>query len=271
MRFELDKATMILKSMSLESIVERMRSKHPDTFIIHTPENVEQIVIRLYFRATQFGKKAQSEEVIKPILRDQILKTIIRGVRGILTTEVIETKRHRTNSDGSLELRSVYAIKTTGTNIYGVLMNKKIDPLRVVSSSIGDTAKIFGIAAARKTIAREIRRFMGAKAPNVRHLLLYADEMTRTGRVTSLEKGGVNIRERNNVLLRMAMSAPTQVIQDAAINNMKGRVFGVAPHLILGHSPRLGTTWNEFVVDGEFVRKRMKTIDDVMADVMADF
>jgi hypothetical protein len=255
---------MILKSMSLETIVERLRAKHPTTFVVHTPENVSQIVVRVYFRAAKFRRGAQDETRLQEIVLKELLPTTIRGVPRILTTKVVEVKRHRARPDGGLELATVYAIRTVGTNIYGVLTNRRIDPLRIVSSSIGDTEKIFGVAAARQTIVREIRRFMGGKSPNIRHLLLYADEMTRTGRVTSLEKGGVNIRERDNVFLRMAMSAPTQVLQDAAPSGAVGRVYGIAPYLMLGRAPPIGTIWNEFSMDEEYVRANKKSVDTVL-------
>ena len=263
-RFELDKAAMILKSMSLETVVERLRAKHPTTFVVHTPENVPQIVVRVYFRAAKFRRGAQDEGKLREIIVKELLPTTIRGVPRILAAKVVEVKRHRAGPGGRLELTSVYAIRTVGTNIYGVLTNRRIDPLRIVSSSIGDTEKIFGVAAARQTIVREIRRFMGSKSPNVRHLLLYADEMTRTGRVTSLEKGGVNLRERDNVFLRMAMSAPTQVLQDAAPSGAVGRVYGVAPYLMLGRAPPIGTIWNEFSMDEEYVRANKKSVDTVL-------
>ena len=46
-RFELDKGTMILKGMSLEAIVERLRAKHPNTFVAHPPAHVPRVVIRV--------------------------------------------------------------------------------------------------------------------------------------------------------------------------------------------------------------------------------
>ena len=266
-RLQIDKATMVLKSMSLEMIVERLRAKHPAAYIIHTPENVPQIVIRVYFRAAQFRRGAHDEGKVLEIVSKEFLPTTIRGVPGIITAEVTEIKRHHHSDDGSLVLESVYAVKTVGTNIYGVLTNRRIDPLRIVSSSIGDTEKIFGVAAARQTIVREIRRFMSDKAPNVRHLLLYADEMTRTGRVTSLEKSGVNLRERDNVFLRMAMSSPTQVLQDAATSNATNRIYGIAPYLMLGRAPPLGTTWNDFSMDEDYVRANKKNVDTVLDDL----
>ena len=266
-RLELDKAAMILKSMSLELIVESLRAMHPATYVVHTPENVPRVVLRVYFRAAQFRRGGQDEAKVRDLVTKDLLPTTIRGVAGILTTDVVEIKRHRPAEGGGLALKTVYAIKTVGANIYGVLLNRRIDPLRIVSSSIGDTEKIFGIAAARQTIVREVRRFMGSNAPNIRHLLLYADEMTRTGRVTSLEKGGVNLRERENVFLRMAMSAPTQILQDAAASEASGRIYGFAPYIMLGRAPPLGTIWNEFSMDEDYVRANRKSVDSVLDDL----
>jgi len=159
------------------------------------------------------------------------------------------------------------AFRTDGTNIYGVLAVRRVDPLRIVSSSIGDTAKVFGLAAARAAIVREIRNFMSSNAPNARHLGLIADEMTMTGRITSIERGGIDVRERDNVLLRMSMAAPTQVLQKAAVAGTAGRVYGAAPALALGRPPTLGTTWNEFSMDEDFVRENVQSVDSVFDDL----
>lgn len=268
-RLELNKASMILKSMSLDLIVERLRAQHPMTYIVHTPENAPRVVVRIYFRALQFRQRRaqQDEERLAALIADELLPTTIRGVPRIMSTSVVELKRHRLTAAGGVELVNVYAIKTQGTNIYGVLLNRRIDPRRIVSSSIGDTEKIFGVVAARNAIVREIRQLMGNSAPNIHHLLLYADEMTRTGRVTSLEKGGISVRERNNVFLRMATSAPTQVLQDAAASNTSGRVYGVSPYLMLGRAPHLGTLWNDFSMDEDYVRANRKNVDSVLDDL----
>jgi DNA-directed RNA polymerase beta' subunit len=270
-RFELDKASMILKSMSLELIAERLRAQFPAAYFVHTPENAPRVVLRAFFRAGQFRRGAQSAEKMAELVAAELLPAPIRGVPGILSTEVVEIKRHRLVPDGpdrgALAPQTVYAIRTVGTNVYGVLLNRRIDPLRVVSSSIGDTEAVFGLAAARLTIVREIRRFMGRKAPNVRHLLLYADAMTCTGRVSSLEKSGVKERERDNILLRMAMASPTQVLQDAAVRGAEGPVEGAAAFLMLGRPPRLGTLWNSFAVDEEFVRENKRSVDAVLDDL----
>jgi DNA-directed RNA polymerase II subunit RPB1 len=266
-RFALDRSSMILKSMPLGLIVERLRAKHPASYVVHTPENVPQVVVRLYFRAGRFRRTADDKEKVRDIVVRELLATTLRGVPGIRTASVVEIRRHASGPDGALSLRKVFAIQTVGTNFYGVLLHRRIDPLRAVSSSIGDTEKCLGISAARATIVREIRRFMGGKAPNVRHLLLYADVMTRTGRITALEKSGIAARERDNVFLRMAMSAPTQVLQEAAVAGTSSRIYGVDPFLMLGRPPPLGTTWNRFSMDEGFVRANRKTVDSVLDEL----
>ena len=268
-RFELDKGTMVLKGMGLEALVERLRAKNPQAFVVHTPENAPAIVLRIYFRSALFRRTPLTAEKIEELIQGPLFGTVLRGVPNILRAEAVEVKRHRAAPDGSLPLRSVWAIRTTGTNIFGVALHPLIDPLRIVSSSIGDTTKSFGIAAGRAAIVREIRRAVGAKAPNARHLLLYADEMARNGKVTSLEKGGIVARERENVLLRMAMSFPVQHLTAAALENIQSRVHGIAAPMLLGQTPQLGTTYNSFGFDEEFVQANATTVNSYLEGLEA--
>jgi hypothetical protein len=108
---------------------------------------------------------------------------------------------------------------------------------------------------------------MEDNTPNLRHLYLYADEMTRTGRVTSVERGGLGSREHNNVLLRMAYGAPIQVVTDATLANARCRVYGIAAPQLLGSIPQIGTLYNGLVVDEEFVRANTKSVDSILDDL----
>lgn len=266
-RLRLDEAAMVLKGVGLGLLVERVRAEHPGVYVVHSAENAPAAVVRVYFRAAQFRRGPQDEGRVREAALKELLPTVLRGVPGVIAARVVEVSRHSAGADGALASARVFAIRTTGTNIYGVLAVRRVDPLRIVSSSIGDTAKVFGLAAARAAIVREVRRFMGSKAPNARHLGVFADEMTMTGRVTSLERGGIDVRERDNVLLRMSMAAPTQVLQKAAVAGTAGRVYGAAPALALGRPPTLGTTWNEFSMDEDFVRENVQSVDSVFDDL----
>ena len=265
-RLVFDKSTMVLKSIAFETIVERLRVKHPNLYIVHTPESVPLILMRVYVRSTQFKRGAEDTEKANDLL-ETIMDTPVRGIKGIMTTAVEKVSRTIINPDGGQGREDEYAISTVGTNLYGVMLNRHLLHPEIISNSVGDTLRMFGIEAARNKIISETRAFMEDNTPNLRHLMLYADEMTRGGRVTSVEKSGIGAREPNNILLRMAASAPIQVLTEAALNCTRGRVYGVAAPLMLGTIPKIGTFFNDVVVDEKFVTKNTASVDSILDTV----
>jgi hypothetical protein len=88
--------------------------------------------------------------------------------------------------------------------------------------------------------------------------------MTRTGRVTSVERSGLGAREHNNVLLRMAYGAPIQVATDAALAGARSKVYGIAAPQLLGSIPQVGTLFNSLVVDEAFIRENAQSVDSAL-------
>lgn len=259
-RFIINKSTMILKNISLEFVVERLQALFPLAFIVYPSETSTTMIIRVWLHSGQFRRKTNQKSV--ELIINTILDTTIRGVPNIVNAEVCTLKRYKVTKGGGLVLSDVYAISTIGSNLYGVMMNQYIDSGRVVSSSIGDTEKVYGIMAAKFTINREIHRVLGAQAPNDRHIQVYSEVMTMLGYVTSLERSGIDQRERNNVLLRMGMSAPAQVLQDAVVHNLSiPRIYGHVPPLLMGSAPIMGTIYNKFEVDEELIQATLSNIE----------
>ncbi len=292
-RVVLDKAALVLKAVDLELIVRRLRARHPGTYVVHTPEAVHEVTIRIWHRAAQFKRDADPEDRAR-VLLDDILDTPIRGINGVMraSAEKIYRRRVAVSGDlvdettkifvsgapqpgqktrpaavGELVKEERYAISTVGTNLYQALLHGSVDSRCAISSSIGDTLKLYGIEAARAKIVSETRAFMEDNTPNLRHLYLYADEMTRTGRVTSVERSGLGAREHNNVLLRMAYGAPIQVVTDATLAGAKCRVYGIAAPQLLGSVPQVGSIYNSLTVDEEFVRKNVKSVDSILDEL----
>nr|UPT51773.1 NP1450L [African swine fever virus] len=271
-RLELNKTTMILKSISLESIINSLRAKHPNTYIMHSVENTASgipIIIRIYLRESAFRRSTNTrmatDEKIAVNVVDKLLNSTIRGIPGIKNANVVKLMRHRVDAQGKLvRLDNIYAIKTNGTNIFGAMLDDNIDPYTIVSSSIGDTMELYGIEAARQKIISEIRTVMGDKGPNHRHLLMYADLMTRTGQVTSLEKAGLNAREPSNVLLRMALSSPVQVLTDAAVDSAVNPIYGIAAPTLMGSVPRIGTMYSDIIMDEKYITENYKSVDSLI-------
>jgi hypothetical protein len=263
-RLVLDRSNMVLKGVSLETLAERMRAERPHTYIVYTPESAAVIAMRVYLRAGAFQRKnlrGSIEDQVKSLYED-ILVTPIRGILGIQMALVETIKRHRVGDDNKLELDTLYAIRTVGTNIAGAMLNSAIDARRIISSSVGDTNKMFGLTAARNKIISETSSFVEATSRS--HITLYADEMTRVGKVTPLERGGLAVREKNNILQRMALGDPIRTISEAVCNSTVGPVYGIAAPRVLGSTPEIGTRWNKLVVDESFVQKNMVSIDRVL-------
>ena len=265
-RFTLDKSALVLKAVELELIVRRLRARHPGLYVVHTPEAVPEVVVRVWHRASQFKRGGDDEARARDLL-EEALDTPVRGIRGILRAAAERVTRMRVAADGALVKEDRLAIATTGTNLYHALLHSAVDTQAAISTSVGDSVKLFGIEAGRAKIVSETRSFMEDNTPNLRHLYLYADEMTRTGRVTSVERGGLGAREHNNVLLRMSYGAPIQVVTDATLANARSRVYGIAAPQLLGSIPQIGTLYNGLVVDEEFVRANTKSVDSVLDDL----
>lgn len=262
-RFELSKIAMVLKRVSLDAIIEQLRF-HPHIFIVSSKETHDRVVIRVYVQASFFDKKTTSEEAKVMALMDALMDTRIRGIRGITHVEVKSIIRHRETEDGGLTRDSKeFAVETTGANISDVLLIDEIDKNTMISTSIRDTYRVYGIEAARQKLINEIIRFMEDNVPNERHIKIYADEMTLTGAITSIERKGMTIRDGNNVLLRAAYSAPSQVFSNAALENIKGPVHGLSASRLLGGTPRIGTLYSQVSVDDEFVRENALNLNKV--------
>lgn len=261
-RMVLNKTTLILKNMSLELIITKLREAFPDIYIVYTPENAKLIVLRIYIKNTMF--KGHIETANIKLLGMAILESIIRGVNNIINTNVIKMLRNRISGDGSIVKNdNIYVISTNGTNLRGIFTNKFVDVYNVQTDAIREVEKSLGIEAARQKIISELRNIIDICYMS--HYLMYADEMTYTGKVTSVERSGLSTREAGNILLRIGFSSPIQTLEEAALNSSEDTITGVTAPLLVGSTPRIGTLYNKFIMNSDFIRKNVKRPDDWLA------
>jgi DNA-directed RNA polymerase beta' subunit len=266
-RIVINKTTLILKNMTVDLIVSRLREIYPDIYIVYTGENTPEVVMRVYVRAGLrdargvgvFKANVETDHMVG--VAHMLIDTIIRGVNGVTNTNVVKQARTRVGADGGLESQDVYLIETVGTNLSDVLANQNVDPRYVSTDAILETYRMYGIEAARSKIVNELRKLSEC---NHRHYLVYADEMTSTGRVTSIERSGLSTREASNYLLRMGFGAPIPTLEEAGVCAAKDEVTGVTAPLLVGSVPRVGTLYNSVQVDGDIVRSNVKKPDDIL-------
>jgi DNA-directed RNA polymerase beta' subunit len=254
---------MILRNMSIETMVSKLKSEHKTIHIIYTPENAGEVVLRIYLKNTAF-KGTINEKTIEEMI-EGILDTLVRGIVNIINTRVVPLIRSRINQDGSItKNEGLWAISTTGTNIAGVLSDPRIDNATINTDAIQEIASVLGIEAARSKIMSSMRDIINV---DMRHYMMYADTMTSSGKVTSIQSGGMKSRDIGNVLLKAGYSAPLTVFEDAALNCTEDTISGITAPLLLGTMPKLGSTYNSLYINSEFVKKNVKSVDDYMDDL----
>lgn len=253
-RYELDKTNMILKGMSVSKIIQSLREAFPECYFMYKSDIATVSYIRQYF--TQSKKKA----IDSVNIRDKIAATcahVIRGVKGIKAATV---SHHQFTDPVTFKNLEGFAIRTTGSNISGVITNKSLDPRQVHSSSIIETEHFFGVCAARNKIVVELDVIASGGDP--RHKYLYADEMTRIGRVVSIERPGLAAREPTDILGRAALASPAKAFTDAAINRISQEIVGVSDRLLVGDVPHVGTMYNKILVDVAYIRENVTKVSD---------
>ena len=265
-RFAIDKTTLIFKNIALEAVITKLRELYPELYIMYTPENAPQIIVRVYMKNALFKALVGLSEVKK--IKELLVNCVVRGVNGISNANVTPMIRSRVNDAGGIErIENLWGITTTGTNMSGVFSLGMIDRLKTQTDAIQEVASMLGIEAARQKIVCEMRNIV--EKCNLRHYYIYADEMTYTGKVTSIKSSGLKSREASNVLLRAGFTSPIGVLEEAAANTMKDHVTGITAPLLMGSVPKIGTLYNKFYMDEDFVKKNVKRPDDLVAALLS--
>jgi len=228
----------------------------PNTFVVYTNDNDRNPLLRIYFRTSMFEKGINVNRMIETV--EALLNLTVRGVPGIIGTQVAKMdKHHMRMPDGGLKEQKIYYITTTGTNMEAILKLPYFDHNYTQSDSIQEVYRICGIAAANTKIVQELTAVVVDKCDVAhRHYTVYADEMTFSGLVTSIDRYGSAKRDAP-IMLRISDSSPLAVIEESALLNAKDRLSGVSPPIMLGKNPRVGDLYNSFLLNESFIRKRM--------------
>lgn len=257
-RISLNREELLLKSMKLETILIAIAMTYPEIFVMHTPENANEVYLRCYIRNSAVKKKFN--DYFTDIVMDyvyNIKQIIVRGVRDIIAANVIDITKNVVQEDKSIQLKKVYGIYTTGSNTSDIIGNIYIDPYRTQSDSIEEVERVYGIMAARSKIINEM--MIALEGLNPIHCTIFADEMTYSGQVTNIQRAGLEKRENSNITLRISFQTVIQVLQDAAINGLTDHISGISGPLVLGTNPDIGTTFNSVIVNQQFIDEYNKS------------
>ena len=167
--------------------------------------------------------------------RDRLLRLRIKGVKDI--KKVILQKR-RDQDTG----KEYYVLITSGSNLEAVLKVEGVDPRKVRTNSIHEIEEVLGIEAAREALIREIKNTLNEQGLDVdlRHVMLVADMMTRSGSVKPIGRHGV-VGEKPSILARAAFEVTVKNLFDASIRGETDRIVGATENVIIGQLAPIGT------------------------------
>jgi len=264
-RFELNRLSIILKNMDLETIVYGIMNAFPTLHVVYSPENHNSIIIRCYIRSATFTKARSVGLPDIEQLKNSLLDIIVRGIPGISKAVVVKSNRYFISDDGGVDNAPYYVIRTTGTNLNLVMENKYVDINLCYTDSIKEMEEIYGIEAARHKLRIELELLV----PGIcsAHYSVYADEMCRTGTVTAISKSGLERREPGNIMLRTSYSHAKQTLKAAAVDGKHNKIYGASAPLMLGRVPYVGTGYNQIAVDYDFVNSNTVTASSVIDDL----
>ncbi len=154
----------------------------------------------------------------------------IKGVEKIGRTIVVKDKSGQ------------FFIRTSGSNLAGVLKIPHVDVERVYTNDVQEIARVFGVEAARNAIVREIKQVLDMQNLNVdvRHCMLLADAMTMNGGIKSIGRHGLS-GEKAGVLARAAFEETVKHLISAATHGEDDKLIGVTENIIIGQTVPVGT------------------------------
>ena len=124
--------------------------------------------------------------------------------------------------------------ETEGTNLKEVLRLENIDQRRTISDDVYEVSQVLGIEAARAGLINETKKIFTQYGIyiNYRHLYLLYDWMTHRGRLTAVNRNGINRIPEFSVLRKSSFEETVEILYDAAVFSEIDPVSEIISHII---------------------------------------
>ncbi len=214
---------------------------------------VDNSTIRVKAKKSKSEKEtAASESKIKYYRMTfmNALSTVVSGIPGIIkaVTDMYD--------DGT------FFIKTAGSNMEEAMKIDGIDKWNIRSNDPFEVMKVYGIEAARNTIANEMYEAITTNGANVnfRHMSLLADTMTYMGHISSVGRHGV-AGEKRSVFARAAFEETVKHFVNASVFGEYDMLTGVSENILIGKQIGVGTGRVHLSVRKEDLQKLKKAAE----------
>ncbi|MEM0026337.1 MAG: DNA-directed RNA polymerase subunit A'' [Ignisphaera sp.] len=217
----LDRDMLEDKGVEVEDVIRVVQKSMKKARVIRSEENPYEVII-------------QFEEPIDPTkverLREKILGLKIKGVKGI--NKVIIQRRG-----------DEYVLVCEGSNLSELMQIEEIDYRRIRTNNVKEVEDVLGIEAARALLIEEIMNVLEEQGleVDIRHIMLVADMMTRTGTVKQIGRHGV-MAIKDSPLAKAAFEVTVKNLVNSAVRGEIDKVTGITENVIVGNYIPVGTS-----------------------------
>jgi DNA-directed RNA polymerase II subunit RPB1 len=270
LRLELDREKMFNKNISMEDINLVFRERFGEEInTVYSDFNSPRLImrIRIAIEPPENPDAASLDHLtgIKKIQNKLLTSVVIRGVPGIKAVTYRKSNDYMDLVGGAYQPFEEYVLDTHGSNIQEVINHPMVDAQRIYTTHVYDVLDIMGIEAARTILLYEIRGLFEEVGLNFRHLGLLCDVMTRSGRLMSVDRYGIN---KNDIgpLAKASFEETEKILLKAALFGEVDPITGVSANIMTGQPIRGGTAFSQIMLDESALMNLQKGLPPVPDD-----
>ena len=265
LRLELNREEMYNKNISMADVVFVIEQLYSSAKTIYTDYNADKLIMRIRIEVPpsdndDFGNLKK--------FQNRLLNTlVIRGVPGIKAATFRQDKQKVSleGEEGRYAELTQYILDTDGSNYIRVMNHPAVDANRLYTTNVHDVMDILGLEAVRAILINELLPIFEQAPVNYRHLGILCDYITRSGRLVSIDRYGIN---KNDIgpLGKMSFEETSKIVLNAARFGEVDPVTGVSANIMMGQPFRGGTAFSQIMMDDVMLEQLTKGLDAVPDD-----
>lgn len=259
LRLELNKEEMFNKNISMADVVYIINQKYPGNSIIYSDYNSDKLVIRIRVQTESINSANVMDEFtnLKKFQNNLLNTTVIRGIPGIKAVTFRKDKDKVQMIEGKYEPIEQYILDTDGSNYVCVMNHPAVDASKLYTTNVHDIVDILGLEATRAILYNEMATLFESVSVNYRHLGLLCDVITRSGRLMSIDRYGIN---KNDIgpLAKASFEETEKIMLKAARFGEIDPVTGVSANIMMGQPIRGGTAFSQIMLDESVLVKLLQ-------------
>jgi DNA-directed RNA polymerase II subunit RPB1 len=265
LRLELNREEMYNKNISMADVVFVVEQVYTDVKTIYTDYNADKLIMRIRIDMTT----TDNDDIANlKKFQNRLLNTcVIRGVPGIKAATFRQDKQkvQLEGEEGRYSELTQYILDTDGSNYIRVMNHPAVDANRLYTTNVHDVMDILGLEAVRAILVNELIPIFGQDGVNYRHLGILCDYITRSGRLVSIDRYGIN---KNDIgpLGKMSFEETSKIVLNAARFGEVDPVTGVSANIMMGQPFRGGTAFSQIMMDDTMLEQLTKGLDPIIDD-----